>query len=107
MHLLKPRPKVTVDGIAASGEISPHGTVTHTEHWSGEQDVLAAPATARFKAHPKWADLLRLMELEQAMRDFKDAVTSGHAPDVRRAVARLRDARAAFQTVELGEVTRV
>ncbi len=39
----KKRTRVTVDGLAATGQVSPQGTVRHREHWNDSMDVIAVP----------------------------------------------------------------
>jgi hypothetical protein len=42
--LIAPRSNTTTVGIAATGEVAPRGTVTHTEEWTGEVAATARPA---------------------------------------------------------------
>jgi len=101
MNLITPRPKITVEGIAASGEVSPDGVVKHREHWSGEIDAKVLPATKRFRAKPSWRDWLRIMELEDATAELKAARLSGSREAIRRAEYRLGQARAMFDQVRM------
>jgi hypothetical protein len=39
----KKRTRITVDGLAATGQVSPQGTVTHREHWDDSMDAIVTP----------------------------------------------------------------
>lgn len=41
-----------VSGVAKTGEISPLGTVTHTEDWEGRIQAEAAPSAMRYIRDP-------------------------------------------------------
>lgn len=41
-----------VEGVATTGEISPKGTVAHTEDWEGRIQAEAAPSAMRYIRDP-------------------------------------------------------
>lgn len=48
MKLITPRTRVTTEGVAQTGEISPKGTVTHAEEWNGDTAVMTRPAPIHY-----------------------------------------------------------
>jgi hypothetical protein len=56
-----------VEGVAKTGEISPKGTVAHTEDLEGRVAVLAAPATIRWVRDPDGT--LRPKTMKEMIRD--------------------------------------
>lgn len=49
----KKRTRIRVDGLAATGQVSPQGTVTHRDHWDGSMDAIVRPEPARLAAVPQ------------------------------------------------------
>lgn len=103
MNLIKPRPRVTVEGLSKSGNPSPKGLVKHREHWDGHVDAKALPAQIRVKAKPSWGQWLRFLELEDAAAEKRRAQMSGDTEAIRRASYRLERARGAFESVKFRE----
>lgn len=56
-----------VEGVAKTGEISPKGTVAHTEDREGRVSVLAAPAPIRWVRDPDGT--LRPKTMKEMIRD--------------------------------------
>lgn len=100
MKLITPRSNVTV-------EETPEGVVKHREHWSGEVDAKILPATQRMRAKPSWRDWLRIMELEDAMAELKEARMSGERDRINKADYRLRAAREMFDGVRFKSGSQV
>ncbi len=48
MRLVTPRVRVTTEGVAATGETSPKGTVTVREAWDGRVAAAARPAGVHY-----------------------------------------------------------
>lgn len=51
----KQRGRSVTEGVAKTGEVSPKGTVTHTERWDGSVDVDVKPRTVRAR-RKDWDD---------------------------------------------------
>lgn len=106
MHLLRPRSRVRVDGISKSGQVSPKGIVKHRDNWDDTVDAKVLPAPIRVKATPSQSEWLRLLELEDATAQLRQAQLSGSTDEIRRAKYRFEQAKARFETVRFGERTR-
>ena len=66
-----------VDGVAKTGEISPKGTVAHTEDREGRVAVLAAPATIRYIRDPDGT--IRPKTMKEMIRDGQFVI--GYGPN--------------------------
>lgn len=44
--------RIRVDGVAATGQISPQGTVQHTDHWDGSMDAIVRPQPIALSVAP-------------------------------------------------------
>ena len=96
MNLVTPRDRVRVD-------TGPQGTIKHRDHWDGRTDAKILPGTVRYRAQPKPSQWLAFLELEAATAERREAAMSGSDEAVRRADYRLRQARARFDKVGMGQ----
>jgi hypothetical protein len=64
-----------VEGVAKTGEISPKGTVAHTEDLEGRVSVLAAPSTIRYVRDQDGR--IRPKTMEEMIRDGQFLVGVG------------------------------
>lgn len=104
MRLLHPeRTNTVVTGIAATGQVSPKGTVEQTEHWDGRMDATVAPAAIRLRitrdAPPNPARVAAFAELEKAARRYRIARLSQDPELLRSAQARLDAATIRLDTI--------
>lgn len=99
MRLINPRPNITWQGDSVKGYVA------HREQWSGEKDAKALPAPLHVRVKPKLSDFLKLMELEDALAEYKRVKMTSPEDNGKLSAARDRYARAVagFQTVRFGE----
>lgn len=48
----KKKTRIRVDGLAATGQVSPQGTVTHRDHWDGSMDAIVTPQPVQLSVAP-------------------------------------------------------
>lgn len=61
------RTNTVTEGVAKSGEVSPKGTVEHTEDWEGRIVARVAPATIRYVRDPDGT--IRPKTMKEMIRD--------------------------------------
>ena len=90
-------------GVAETGETSPSGSVTLTEHWDGSVDATVRPQPIRMVvtngAPPRARVVAAIAELEAATREARLAKHSGSAEWSRYATKRLKNAAAQLEEV--------
>ncbi len=89
----------TVEGIAVTGQVSPKGTVEHTEHWDGRIDATAKPAAFGLGLTPKSDGPLNpdhvkaVAELTKATQEARLAKASGDPRWINNATRRFEQAK--------------
>ena len=79
------------EGIASTGEVSPNGTVTHTDHWDGRVDATVKPQAYGMRltpisdAPPNPAHVEAVAALQEAAEQIKYARAANDPAWIRRA----------------------